>query len=102
VNLGCRGARAALVEQFDDARGQIVDVGAGCVEHEVGVLGRLVGGIDTRHAGQLAAACTRIEAFGVTLFALGQRRGDVDLDEGRGRNRLRCIDLLVALPVTAH
>ena len=77
MNLGCRLARAALVEQIDDLRGEIVDVGAGGVEDQIGILGRLVGRVDAGEALQLAAACPRVEAFGVTLFALGQRRGDV-------------------------
>src|ERR1700741_3032986 len=83
MNLGCRLARAAFVEQIDDPPSEVVDAGDGGIEYQVRILGRLVGRVHTGHAGQLAAARTRVEAFGVTLFALSQRRSDIDLDEGQ-------------------
>ena len=48
-----------------------------------GLLGRLVGRVDTGQPFELAAARTRVQAFGVALFAFGQRRGDMHLDEGQ-------------------
>jgi len=71
LSLGPR-SRTAFVEQRDHARGKLINIGVGGIEHEVRVLRWLVGRVDPGQPGELAAAGTRVEALGVPLFALGQ------------------------------
>ena len=58
-------------------RDELVDVGAGGVEHQIGVLGRFVRRVDAGEALEFAGARPRVQALGVPLLALGERRGHV-------------------------
>ena len=65
---------AALIEQLDHLRHELVDVGAGGVEHQIGVLGWLVWRVDAGQSLELAGPRPRVEAFGIAALALGERR----------------------------
>ena len=52
-------------------------------EHQLGLVGRLVGVVDAGEPGDLAGPGLGVEALGVALLALLDRRVDEDLDEGQ-------------------
>ena len=52
---------------------ELVDVGAGGVEHQIGVLGRLVGRVDAGEALEFARAGPRVQALGIAPLALLER-----------------------------
>ena len=64
-DLRCRAGAVsgALVEQFDHLRDEFVDVGAGGVEHQIGVLGCLVRRVDAGEPLELTCAGPRVKAL---------------------------------------
>ena len=58
-----------------------LDVVVAAVQHQFGLLRRLVGAVDARETGDLSSAGLLVETLRVTKFAHFEGRVDVDLDK---------------------
>src|SRR5262245_62365551 len=75
------GAGGLSLDERDHLVGQRAHAGGGRLQHEVGGEWRLVGVVDAGEALQLAGPGLGVEALGVTVLALLDRRVDEHLDE---------------------